>query len=300
MWASLQGLRESAKAIIEEMIKFFRRIRYDPMETKPTSAKASAGSKTGKYLKYAIGEIVLVVIGILIALQINNWNEYRKDRIKEQAILAQLQEEYESNLAQLDSKIQIRNIVIKSSQKLLDYIEDSEPAQSDSIFYNMTRGSYRPTFDPIKNDIISSNKLSLIQNDRLRKLLSQWASNVYQLNEEEWFWRDYVVDVRLPFIAENQLTRKLYYKSIQINEKLYLLEDNQDTSKLFKDTSREIDFYEILKKPALEAILVTGVFACTDANLISETLRKNILEILALIHENLDDKTLPQQPKDET
>ena len=47
------------------MIKFFRKIRYDLMEK----------NKTGKYFKYAIGEIVLVVIGILIALQINNWNE---------------------------------------------------------------------------------------------------------------------------------------------------------------------------------------------------------------------------------
>ena len=59
------------------MLKFFRKIRYNLMEN-PTSAKASAGTKTGKYLKYAIGEIILVVIGILIALQINNWNEKRK------------------------------------------------------------------------------------------------------------------------------------------------------------------------------------------------------------------------------
>ena len=74
------------------MIKFFRRIRYDLMEKNPTSAKASAGSKTGiaeqrvrtgKYLKYAIGEVLLVVIGILIALQINNWNENRKAKIAE-------------------------------------------------------------------------------------------------------------------------------------------------------------------------------------------------------------------------
>ena len=274
----------------QPMIKFFRRIRYNLMET----------GKTGKYFKYAIGEIVLVVIGILIALQINNWNEYRKDRIKEQAILAQLHEEYESNLAQLDSKIKIRNIVIKSSQKLLEYIESSEAVHSDSILYNMTRVGYRPTFDPIKNDIIASNKLSLIKNERLRQLLSQWESNVYQLHEEEWFWRDYVVDVRLPFLADNQITRKLYYTTTQINKKLYLLEEHQDTTKLFKDTSREIDFYKILKKPALEAICVTAVFSCTDANLVSATLRKNILEILALIDENLDDNTLPQQPKDET
>ena len=55
------------------MIKFFRKIRQ----------KLLSEGKTGKYLKYAIGEIVLVVIGILIALQINNWNENRKAEIIE-------------------------------------------------------------------------------------------------------------------------------------------------------------------------------------------------------------------------
>ena len=53
------------------MIKFFRKIRYNLMSE----------NKTGKYLKYAIGEIVLVVIGILIALSINNWNQKSLDRI---------------------------------------------------------------------------------------------------------------------------------------------------------------------------------------------------------------------------
>ena len=54
------------------MIKFFRKIRQNLLSE----------GKTEKYLKYAIGEIVLVVIGILIALQINNWNENRKTEIK--------------------------------------------------------------------------------------------------------------------------------------------------------------------------------------------------------------------------
>jgi len=47
-------------------------------------------NKTGKYFKYAIGEIVLVVIGILIALSINNWNEARKEKIQEIKILGEL------------------------------------------------------------------------------------------------------------------------------------------------------------------------------------------------------------------
>jgi len=60
------------------MIKFFRKIRYNLMEQ----------NKTGKYIKYAIGEIVLVVVvvEILIALQINNWNEDRKARKSENQI----------------------------------------------------------------------------------------------------------------------------------------------------------------------------------------------------------------------
>ena len=52
------------------MIKFFRKIRQNLL----------VENKTGKYLKYAIGEIVLVVIGILIALSINNWNDNRKNK----------------------------------------------------------------------------------------------------------------------------------------------------------------------------------------------------------------------------
>ena len=59
------------------MIKFFRKIRFNLIGTK----------ETGKYFKYAIGEIILVVIGILIALQVNNWNENRieHNRIKKYA-----------------------------------------------------------------------------------------------------------------------------------------------------------------------------------------------------------------------
>jgi len=60
------------------MIKFFRQIRFYLMSENKTGKPAWPA---GRYLKYAIGEIVLVVIGILIALQINNWNEEEKKEI---------------------------------------------------------------------------------------------------------------------------------------------------------------------------------------------------------------------------
>ena len=70
------------------MLKFLRKIRYDLMEK----------NKTGKYLKYAIGEIVLVVIGILIALQINNWNENRKLENRRQEYYSQLLDDLNNDI----------------------------------------------------------------------------------------------------------------------------------------------------------------------------------------------------------
>ena len=94
------------------MITFFRKIRQN----------LHSEGKTGKYLKYAIGEILLVVVGILIALQINNWNEDRKERKQEKDLLAQLESEFQNNLEQLEDKIALRETMITSSLKLLEYV----------------------------------------------------------------------------------------------------------------------------------------------------------------------------------
>ena len=66
------------------MIKFFRKIRQ----------KLLTENRTGQYLKYAIGEIFLVVIGILFALQINSWNQNRLERIEEIEILKSLHSDF--------------------------------------------------------------------------------------------------------------------------------------------------------------------------------------------------------------
>lgn len=77
-------------------------------------------NKTGKYFKYAIGEIVLVVIGILIALQINNWNQANKTHDKQETYLSLIKSEMFNNL---ESKKTERNNLsrsIKSQQQLLE------------------------------------------------------------------------------------------------------------------------------------------------------------------------------------
>ncbi len=107
------------------MIKFFRRIRQNLL----------LENKTGKYLKYAIGEIILVVIGILFALQINTWNQERKDRIKENEILLDLAENLETNKKILKENIEQLNLFDKSSEIVLNSIYKKLP-YSDSLKFH--------------------------------------------------------------------------------------------------------------------------------------------------------------------
>lgn len=92
------------------MISLFRKIRQKLLSHLP--------SRATRYFAYALGEIVLVVIGILIALQINNWNENRKDRIKEQKVLIELKTLFEENITQLENKILIRKNIIKKAGEI--------------------------------------------------------------------------------------------------------------------------------------------------------------------------------------
>ncbi len=104
------------------MIKFFRKIRYNLINQ----------NKTTQYVKYAIGEILLVVIGILIALQINTWNEKNKERIKEREILGDLVENLELNIKILEDNIKELKLYDKSSEYVLASLYDKRPF-NDSI-----------------------------------------------------------------------------------------------------------------------------------------------------------------------
>jgi len=104
------------------MIKFFRHIRQNLIME----------NKTSKYLKYAIGEIVLVVIGILIALQINNWNDNRKEKVKEKEILLALADNLENNIQTLESDMIFLYDYRESAKIVLSALENKLP-YSDSL-----------------------------------------------------------------------------------------------------------------------------------------------------------------------
>jgi prefoldin subunit 5 len=123
-------------------------------------------NKTSKYIKYAIGEIILVVIGILIALQINNWNENRKLKIQETAYYCQLIDDVQADISNIDLSIKSLNNAQKASKKLLTNLLKIQE-KKDTLFKDYIPAIRAKSFIPTKaaiEDITSSGKLENIRN----------------------------------------------------------------------------------------------------------------------------------------
>ena len=164
------------------MIKFFRKIRYDLMEK----------NKTGKYFKYAIGEIILVVIGILIALQINNWNEIRKQRDKELHYLVNIKKDLNLNIKELDKYIAARAKAIASANTIIEHYE-GKPITDLKTFSQHTVEIYTwRKFFQINNtfqELTNSGNLTLISNDSIKGILLNMETLYKVMKYEEEHFR---------------------------------------------------------------------------------------------------------------
>ena len=105
----------------EQMIKIFRHIRKELMKT----------GKTGKYFKYAIGEIILVVIGILIALQVNNWNEQKKQNRLEKEYYCRLLEDTQQDLEQVNHFIKASEDRLAASNQAVRLLQQETAKKVD-------------------------------------------------------------------------------------------------------------------------------------------------------------------------
>ncbi|MCB0647849.1 MAG: hypothetical protein KDC49_14370 [Saprospiraceae bacterium] len=156
------------------MIKFFRQIRQVLLKE----------GKTSKYLQYAVGEIVLVVIGILIALQINNWNEVQKGKKWEQQFLIELNTELEDNYLQLQKVHEVQNNRIQSCKaiyKIMSNQNQDDFLIVDSLF-NEVQKSNR-TFFPTTGvyDLgLASGKLENLQNEVLKYAIMNLYNHYYK------------------------------------------------------------------------------------------------------------------------
>ena len=159
------------------MIKFFRKVRQNLIME----------NKTGKYLKYAIGEIVLVVIGILIALQINNWNEVRIEQNKEETYLTNIKRDLQNQLKSIDVQLEHEKKYIDNTQPFLDSYYKYKRIILDSTFnQSLTLATERRTFvrtDPTYTDLISSGNIDIIKDITFKNKLIEYYQNLERVEK---------------------------------------------------------------------------------------------------------------------
>ena len=152
------------------MIKFFRKIRQNLLSE----------GKTGKYLKYSIGEIVLVVIGILIALGINNWNDENNLTRKETTLLIEMKSNLESDLEGLKWDINKNEKLLKANQIVLKSLNNGVYHDSLNLYYTRIKGNtvFVKNTSAFKN--LESFGLDIIKNDSLRIKITNLYSTQYE------------------------------------------------------------------------------------------------------------------------
>ena len=173
------------------MINFFRKIRQQFLKD----------NRVGKYLLYAIGEILLVMIGILLALQVNNWNERNKDKAESIKILKKLQSEFETNKTELDASRHYHEQQYKAAVKIEALFDPNHSIPSDTITNLIKRAFMDWKFEPrqsITTSALASGKIALINNDSLTDNLNTWMYAIKKYNEiyaglnkdKQEFWVD--------------------------------------------------------------------------------------------------------------
>ena len=155
------------------MIKFFRKIRQNLLSE----------NKFSKYLIYAIGEIVLVVIGILIALSISNWNEREKLKVEEIKFLKNFKQSLNEDIKYNDFRFDKYMSNKESISILLNHLEQDLPYH-DSLNYHFanTTQTWIPKINTEVFEALKSNDLNLISNDDLRDGLVSyysWSNNAF-------------------------------------------------------------------------------------------------------------------------
>lgn len=166
------------------MLAFLRKTRKSLVGT----------GSTRKYLIYALGEILLVMIGILLALQVNNWNESRKNHKIEHKYLIELKKDYQLNKDLYDFVIKTENLQRLNGERVLGFLtSDSIITEKELVFaieisgYNMKLNPERTTWD----DLISTGNTSIIKNEVLVSKMRKYYSQLKFFKENETVYDEY-------------------------------------------------------------------------------------------------------------
>jgi type II secretory pathway pseudopilin PulG len=179
-------------------------------------------NKTGKYFKYAIGEIVLVVIGILIALSINNWNENQKKSASEKTILNQLNQEFVKNKSNLEDAIKSHKQTINLLNRFISLFPISldDPTILDSLNTNYIGTNSIKTFNPsnsVINALSNNSSFDIISNKELRFLLQSWHAVLEDFIEEEKVMVKYLHEIHLPYLKEMGISIPMYFRDKRLD-----------------------------------------------------------------------------------
>ena len=197
------------------MIKFFRKIRQNLLSE----------GKTGKYFKYAIGEIILVVIGILIALQINNWNQQRILEKQSQQVLLNLREEINENKTELESATEFLK---QRVDKRLEYLNRSDQNISDSEkikkISNMVFFYLESIELPIIENELGPNK-KIFQWTELTKSMQNLSESIGYYNKGIEYLENDVHSNILPYLVNQGVMTDIMVSNGILNFKDYLSAD---------------------------------------------------------------------------
>ncbi|UAM99084.1 hypothetical protein K8354_04465 [Polaribacter litorisediminis] len=210
----------------------------------PTGQAGKTGKPifaAGRYLKYAIGEIILVVIGIIIALQINNSNELRKEKDQETIILSDIKEDFLATRLNFLETIKNQERSILGSRDLIDAIEAQDYSiHPDLIRKYILRGafSHHPAIaiTGSYNAIIGSGKTSIIKNKELLKALANFSSQ-YQAGFEDETKSDNLLNLMMAASKDfySPLSDDVVRKSIALKKKYSLQEKEIAVKNLYEN-----------------------------------------------------------------
>ncbi|WP_339656615.1 DUF6090 family protein [uncultured Maribacter sp.] len=217
------------------MIKFFRKIRQ----------KMLIENKFSKYLIYAIGEIILVVIGILIALAINNSNQNRVIQKKEQTYLNGLKAEFQTSKFKLSELIKINKSNFYGAKKLLEDISNKNESPSEKQFSELLLNTFSSdiSFNPnnsLLSEMISSGSLKDISNTNLRIKLTNWISTIEDISKQEselGIQREKVLDI----FRTNENSLRTIFDLTGISQEIGLQKMEQSVSNLDLLKSRKFE-----------------------------------------------------------
>lgn len=226
------------------MIKFFRHIRRSLINQ----------NNMGKYLKYAIGEVLLVVIGILIALGINNWNEERLEQKTEGKILQDLKVEFTANLNDINRVLEQHKVVFNEFNQIqrITVAEDYSNEELDSLLYSIPKWFSFTQRPGASENLINSGKLNIISNKNLRDLITQWSGIVDDVIDDEQFSIDFTKDTFLPFLARHYPATNFEYSS-ELFFKTYTLSTLKNTKPIIQH--KEVDWKKLLNNMEFQSLL---------------------------------------------